>query len=89
MKKKQSSNSLARSLASSQSGSIKTPKKGLSERDNKPSAKSKMEWWRGRSSSFVVAKEVKEEKTRNMSNGWLRQSEVWMTPEGMIPERMA
>ncbi|GHJ86871.1 hypothetical protein NliqN6_3273 [Naganishia liquefaciens] len=89
MKKKQSSNSLARSLASSQSGPIKTPKTGMSEKENRASAKSKMEWWRGRSASFVGRKEVNDEKVRDRSSGWLRQSEVWMAPQGILQERVA
>lgn len=91
IKKKQSSTSLARSLASSQSGSINTPKKGSSaDRDPKGSIKPKSEWWRGRSSSYVGGKEVvKEDKLQGARTGWLRQSDVWMTSEGMNSERVA
>ncbi|KAJ9106744.1 hypothetical protein QFC19_003056 [Naganishia cerealis] len=85
MKKKQSSASLARSLTSSQSGSIKTPSKLATESDPRVSSKPKIEWWRGRSSSFVANKErTSEEKLLVNKGGWLRQSDVWMSPDEVL-----
>ncbi|KAI5451732.1 hypothetical protein NCC49_001379 [Naganishia albida] len=87
IKKKQSSTSLARSLASSQSGSIPTPRKALADKDGKGSGKPKSEWWRGRSSTFG-GKDVRDDKAQGGRTGWLRQSDVWMS-EGINTERVA
>ncbi|KAJ9099954.1 hypothetical protein QFC21_003962 [Naganishia friedmannii] len=83
MKKKQSSVSLARSLNSSQSGSIRTPSKLVAtEKESRGTSKPKIEWWRARSSSYVANQErTSEEKSTGSRGGWLRQSDVWMAPE--------
>jgi hypothetical protein len=88
MKKKQSSTSLARSLASSQSGSIQTPRKASAEKDSKGTGKPKSEWWRGRSATVSGKDVVKEDKMMAARTGWLRQSDVWMS-EGINTERVA